>query len=254
MNDTIRLIADAWKAMAGRLPSSIIQEADGVASCMANVPLFFLNASILLRPAATIDELQAQLDVAAKLAAGCEHPRGVIVREDWMPSGWESVMQKAGLVPVLPMTDMEAFELLPPRREPAKLDIRRVENDKMARDLAILNAHAYDVPAELFECICNMHLWQPDSYGYVGYIDGNPVSCAAAFPVNGTVYLALVATEPEEQGKGYAASVVRHTITQGQKAMGTLHTTLHATDMGFPIYSAMGYKPGPRVIFVGPAH
>jgi hypothetical protein len=124
----------------------------------------------------------------------------------------------------------------------------------MARELAILNAHAYDVPAELFECIFNMHLWQPDSYGYVGYLNGRPVSCAAAFPVNGTVYLALVATEPEEQGKGYAATVVRHTITQGQEAMGTLHTTLHATDMGFPVYSAMGYKPGPRVIFMGPAH
>jgi GNAT superfamily N-acetyltransferase len=254
MNDTVRLAADAWKIMVERLPAAKVQEADGIASCIGNVPLFFLNASIFLRPAATLDDLRTLLDTEARLASSCNHPRGVIIREDWVPQGWEDLMKQAGFTPVQPMTDMEAFELLPPLRPPADLDIRRVANDGMARDLATINAEAYDVPKELFECICNMHLWQPDSYGFVGYVDGKPVSCAAAFPVNGTVYLALVATLPEAQGKGYAATVVQHTIAQGQQAMGTLHTTLHATDKGFPIYLAMGYKPGPRIIFMGPAH
>jgi GNAT superfamily N-acetyltransferase len=254
MNDTARLAADAWKNMVQRLPTARVQEANGVASCMGNVPLYFLNASILLRPAATLDELRILLDAEAELSSWCKFPRGVIIREDWMPSGWEALAHRAGFEPVMPMTDMEAFELLPPRRPLPALDIRRVKNDGMARDLAEINAVAYDVPMELFECICNMYLWQADSYGFVGYHDGRPVTCAAAFPVNGTVYLAYVATRPEAQGKGYAAAIVRHTITQGQQAMGTRHTTLHATDLGLPVYRAMGYKPGPRVIFLGPAH
>jgi GNAT superfamily N-acetyltransferase len=129
-----------------------------------------------------------------------------------------------------------------------------VTNDATARDLAELNARAYDMPVDGFECISNMRLWHPDSYGYVGYLDGKPVSCAAALPVAGTIYIALVATLPEAQGKGYADTVMRSVVVAGQEAMGTAHTTLHATDMGMPVYRAMGYTAGPRLLFLGPAH
>ena len=73
---------------------------------------------------------------------------------------------------------------------------------------------------------------------------------AAAFPVNGTVYIALVATLPEEQGKGYAETVMRQAVAQGQEAMGTKRTTLHASDMGLPVYRRMGYRrPGFRMVY-----
>ena len=92
------------------------------------------------------------------------------------------------------MTGMEGDELLPPRRLPAKLEIRRVADDATARDLAELNAHAFHMSPDLFESIANMRLWHADSYAYVGYLDRQPVSCAAALPVAATVYIALVAT------------------------------------------------------------
>jgi GNAT superfamily N-acetyltransferase len=253
MIDTVQLAAEAWKLMAGRFPSSRIETGAGVTSCMGNVPLFFLNASILERPAESQDELRELLSKVARRSEG-PHPWGVIAREDWLPAGWEPAIAEAGLAPILPMTDMQTSQLLPPARPAANLEIRRVDSDAIARDVAQLNAHAYHMPVELFECMCNMHLWHPDSFGYVGYANGKPVSCAAAFPVCGTVYVALVATLPEAQGKGYAATVVRHTVTQAQQALGIQATTLHATDMGFPVYRAMGYQPGPRVIFFGPAH
>lgn len=253
MTDTVQLAADAWKTIVSRLPSSHIDIADGVASCLGNVPLFFLNASVLQRPATSPDDLRALLKIVAERSAG-PHPWGVMVREDWLPQGWEPLIEEAGLAVVMPMTGMETSEILPPRRPLANLDIRRIGNDAMARDLAVLNAHAYHFPVEPFECIANMHLWQPDSYGYVGYADGKPVSCASAFFATGTVYIAMVATLPEAQGKGYAETVVRHTIAEAQVAMGTQVTTLHATDMGLPVYRAIGYKPGPRIIFFGPAH
>lgn len=238
--------------MVERLPSSRIEIADGVASCLGNVPLFFLNASILERPATTPDDLRSLLHLTARRSAG-PYPWGVMAREDWLPQGWEPVIGEAGLAVVMPMTGMETAEILPPRRPAPRLDIRRIENDSMARDLAVLNAHAYHFPVEPFECIANMHLWQPGGYGYVGYAEGKPVSCASAFFASGTVYIAMVATLPEAQGKGYAETVVRHTIEQAQQAMGTSLTTLHASDMGFPVYRAIGYKPGPRLIFFGPA-
>jgi hypothetical protein len=56
------------------------------------------------------------------------------------------------------------------------LEYRRVQDAATARDLAELNMQAYGLPLEMGECICNLHLWKEDSYGYVGYVDGQPVN------------------------------------------------------------------------------
>jgi GNAT superfamily N-acetyltransferase len=150
-------------------------------------------------------------------------------------------------------TWMAAEQLLPPRRPLPELEFRRAVDVATARDLATINAHAYGMPPELFDCIFNLHLWHEDSYGYVGYAGGRAVTAAATFPVAGTVYVALVATMPEEHGKGYADAVMRHAIEQGQQGMGHSRVTLHASDMGQPVYRAMGFEAGSKVVILVPS-
>jgi GNAT superfamily N-acetyltransferase len=96
-------------------------------------------------------------------------------------------------------------------------------------------------------------LWHKDSFGYVGYAGEKAVTCAAAFPVLGTMYIALVATLPESHGKGYAEAVMRHAIEQAGRAMGSMRMTLHASDVGRPVYRAMGFEPGGRVMLLAPS-
>jgi predicted acetyltransferase len=60
--------------------------------------------------------------------------------------------------------------------------------------------------------------------------------------VHDTVYVAFVATPPDEQRKGYAEAVMRHSIEKGAEGMDLARTTLHATEAGFPLYLAMGYE------------
>jgi hypothetical protein len=55
----------------------------------------------------------------------------------------------------------------------------------------MINAQAYGMPQDLLEGMCNLHLWHPDTFGYVGYADRKAVTSAAAFPVAGTTYIAL---------------------------------------------------------------
>ena len=117
----------------------------------------------------------------------------------------------------------------------------------------MLNAQGYGMPMELFECISNMNLWHADSLAFVGYVDEKAVTAAAALPVAGTVYIALVATLNEEQGKGYGEAAVRHAIAEGRKAMGLNCATLHASDMGLPVYRAMGFEPSSRFALLQPA-
>lgn len=252
--DNVRLFVEAWKLMTGRLPSPHFSEADGLAACFSDVPDLFFNLWIQSQPASDEASFNALLQTASARAAASAHPVGGIVCEDWAPASWGELAAEAGLAPMVPMTGMEADDLLPPRRPAPDLSIRRVVDDASARDLALLNADAYGMPHDLFECISNTRLWQADSHAFVGYLNGKPVSASAALPVLNTVYIAMVATAPGEQGKGYAETVMRHAIAEGQCAMGVKRTTLHATDAGKPLYAAMGYVTGGRLVLAGPAH
>ena len=122
-----------------------------------------------------------------------------------------------------------------------------MQNVATARDLAMINAQAYEMPAQEWECMCNLQPWHDDSYGYVGYLDGKPVSSAAAMPIDGAMYIALVATLPEEHGKGYAEAVMRHAIEKGRARMGKRRLVLHASDMGQPLYRSMGFRAGCKI-------
>src|ERR1700753_3330247 len=122
--------------------------------------------------------------------------------EEWIPEDWQAIAAEEGFSFALNMTGMATHELSPPRRPSPTLEYRRVQDDATARDLAMINANAYEMSPEMWKCLCNLQLWRPDSYGYVGYRDGKAVSSAAALPIDGAMYIALVATMTEEQGQG----------------------------------------------------
>lgn len=251
-SDSVGLFISAWRQMTSRLPSPVYEEDGGIACCFCDAPNLFLNLWIQSQPAQSVEQLDAMLTLGQEKARSSAYPIGSILRKDWLPTGWETEVQKYGLTPMVPMTSMESDHILPPRREPPSIEIFRIGDDKSARDLAMLNAAAYAMPEELFECIATKSFWPSDCYGYVGYVDGHPVSSAAALSVHNTVYIALVATAPDQQGKGYAETVMRHAIVEGQKGMGWTRTTLHASEAGKPLYQAMGYSIGPEMVLVGP--
>ena len=249
--EPVSLFIETWRQMTSRLPAPRFADEDGVASCFSDVPNLFFNLWVQSRPAISEEEFRMLLATATQRAAASAYPVGGIIRDDWSPPGWEDIAKQAGLVPMVPMISMETDRLFEPRRPAADLHIRRVIDDRGAADLAMLNARAYGMPLELWECVSGMHFWPSDCCAFVGYIGQTPVSCAAALPINGTAYIALVATAPEQQGKGYAETVMRRAVAEGQRAMGMTRTTLHASMMGHPLYRTMGYVSGPRLVLVG---
>ena len=55
-------------------------------------------------------------------------------------------------------------------------------------------------------------------------------------------YVALVATDPAFQKRGFAEAAMRHALTVASERFGERPTFLHATDAGRPIYARMGYE------------
>jgi predicted GNAT family acetyltransferase len=60
--------------------------------------------------------------------------------------------------------------------------------------------------------------------------------------VDGYRYVALVATDPSQQRRGYADAAMRGALQHAAVVHGERPTVLHATDAGRPIYERMGYR------------
>jgi GNAT superfamily N-acetyltransferase len=252
--ENVAVLIDAWKLMVGRLPGSTIEHSRGTATMFGHVPLPFLNISAADHPLRDTEDLRGVLEIAKERAQACKHGSLFALCTPWAPPEWESVAAQQGFAVALNMTGMAADELLPPRRPAPRMELRRVADETTARDLAYVNAQAYGMPMELFDCICNLNLWHQDSHGYVGYVDGKAVTTAATFPLEGSVYVAFVATLPDSHGKGFAEAVMRHAIEQGSQAMGVKRLTLHASDMGRPLYLSMGFESGSQVVLLAGEH
>ena len=240
--ESIRYFIDAWKLMAGRLPGSTISHENGLANCFGNTPLSFLNISLFDHPLTDLASLDQGLGRAIAEAESCPYAWLHALCTDELPAGWEETVSAHSMAAIMNLTGMAADQFLEPIRPLPTLDWRRVTDIKTATDLAHLNAHAYGMPAELFDAVCNMHIWQDDCVAMVGYLDDQPVTSSAALPVAGTIYIALVASHADHRGKGYAEACIREVVEAAKQIMSSEKITLHASDAGRPLYAQMGFE------------
>jgi len=141
-----------------------------------------------------------------------------------------------------------------PIPEPSHPSLRfvRVTTDDQLTAYADLNSRAYGMPLEAGrDGLGGSVLWKSGIYAYLGLENDVPVSAAATLPTNGCLFLALVATAPDAQRKGYGEATVRKALFEGAKATGLTRTVLHATMAGAPIYQRIGYRKIATIRFYG---
>lgn len=249
-----QLIIDEWTSMVEQLPNGEVSNVDGVSAMFGNVEAAFLNVCTHDTKLSDTDELRARLRTAKELGSKCGHAWLFALCDQWAPDGWEAAVAAENLEVALTVTEMATDQLIPPRRSLPELGFRRTEDAETARQFAEVNALTYGMPVQMLECICDPTFWGERSIGYVGYLDGQPVTTAATFPVRGTATVGLVATHPDHQRKGYAEAVMRQAIKAGMDTFGTSITALHATEVGRPLYAAMGYEGDARFHMISEPH
>ncbi|GIJ47514.1 hypothetical protein Val02_44000 [Virgisporangium aliadipatigenens] len=143
-----------------------------------------------------------------------------------------------------------AGDLSVPDPHHPELEFRRVESDEELVTYGEINGRAYGMTLEAGRnAIAGSKLWLHDAYAYVGYRDGRPVTCAATIAARGSVFLALVATVPEETRRGYGEAVTRKAIHEGLKETGHRRVVLHATQAGRPVYERIGCRANTPIHF-----
>ncbi|WP_206283056.1 GNAT family N-acetyltransferase [Streptomyces chilikensis] len=253
--ESMRQLSTVWRAMVlDRTPDADVRDLPGVAVRWADCRFPFWNAVTLTEDGVDAALLDARLRQAAEVMRAKEQPGFLWLFEDLLGEDARAELpaaaERAGLEFAFPGTGM-AGDLLPvPEPRHPDLAFVRVTTDAHLRDYADLNSRAYgfDLAAGR-DGIEGSTLWKGEVFAYLGLRDGTPVTCAAAVEADGRLFVALVATDPGHQRRGYGEAVTRKALHEGARATGLTRATLHATEAGAPVYPRIGFVPNSPMRF-----
>ncbi|MEU0236229.1 GNAT family N-acetyltransferase [Nocardiopsis sp. NPDC006198] len=255
--ESMRQLAAAWRTMVlDRDADADVRDLPGIAVRWADCRFAFWNCVTLTDVGADAALVEERLTGAAEIMRSKVRPGFLWLFEDLLGEdareGVRATAERAGLEFAFSGTGM-AGDLLPVA-EPSHPDLVfvRVTTEERLREYADLNSRAYGFPLEDGrDGLLGSALWKQGVYAYLGLRDGVPVTCAATVEAEGRLFVALVATHPDWQRRGYGEAVTRKALHEGGRATGLTRATLHATEAGAPVYPRIGFRPNSPVHFYG---
>lgn len=247
-----------WKSflefVARQSANGSTRSLDGMDAAWAGSALLINNGTYLTTPVQGADDLDRRVAAAAADAAAQQMPWALYLYEPWTGMSREeasAIAARHGVDYFMSVQVMTADvrELKPPERPlPLEdLSFRRVQSEEDARLVLDLNVRAYGMPPEITDSVLATKSYFQDlarEFGYVAFDkNGTPVSTTTVVEIEGWLYVALVATDPDHRQKSYAEAVMRHALESTAAALPHItRTSLDATAMGAPVYIRMGYQ------------
>ena len=242
---SIRHFVNAWRLMCAGAPGYAEELAHGVQYVFSGIPIPFFNVALVTEVGVSAETLKT----AGRTACDWASTRGVpwlfVVTNETLAAGTgaAAALDACGMVPLMPLTGMIAQHVAPPSNMPADLQLMRPQDDGHCAAILDVNGLAYGMDLEAAKTILGTHAFWVGHFPALGLAEGTPACAAAVMMVDGYRYVALVATDPARQRRGYGELVMRHALALSALTHGDVPTTLHATEAGRPIYERMGYVP-----------
>lgn len=242
---SIQQFVGAWRLMCAGGPAYEAVAMDGVHYVFSGVPIPFFNVAILTGRLISAETIGSRAQQACEWAAEKHVPWLFVVTHDALEPGVDAtaIADGVGLAALMPMTGMIAQQIAPPIRVPEDLQLTRPEDDAGCGAILDMNSVAYGMDLEAGKDVLGRHSFWNGHFPVVGSAGGKPVSSAAVMMVDGYRYVALVATDPGHQRRGYADATMRRALELSAERHADRPTVLHATEAGRPIYERMGYAP-----------
>jgi GNAT superfamily N-acetyltransferase len=246
MNDdvtlSIRQLEGAWRLMCAGAPKSVVAASEGVQYIFSGLPISFFNLALLTGSGLSADALSALGSEACAWAAAQAVPWMLVVTHERLESGVDAAatLDACGLAAVMPMTGMLARTVATAATVPG-LQLTVPQDDSGCAAIVDVNALAYGMDLEASKAAIGSRTFWKDHFPVLGVTGGKPVSSATVLMVDGHRYVALVATEPGQQRRGFADAAMRRALQDAARAHGEIPTVLHASDAGRPVYERMGY-------------
>ncbi len=246
IEESHRQLEGAWSYFAQQLPGGSVSRGRGILITDGQSPLPFMNMAFVTEPVSGDEDLRDRIEQAAAYFRQHGLHWMLTASDDALGSvgadGLAAAAAAAGLQYMMPMEGMVAAALKPPARPLPPLEMRRVSDAPTRQAVSDLNAAGYDMPGDMMASAVTVPTLWDEVHGLVGYAGGEPASTASVCVIDGVAYVALVATHPAHQKRGYAEAVMRQALADTRDAHGCERTVLHATPAGRPVYTRMGYE------------
>lgn len=242
---SIRHFVDAWRLMCVGAPGYADEPAHGVHYVFSGIPIAFFNLALVTDASVSAAALSAAGQRACEWASMRGVPWLFVVTNENLAPGTDATaaLDSCGMVPAMPLTGMIAQNVAPPSNVPAGIQLMRPQDDSRCAALVDVNGLAYGIDLDAAKEILGKRTFWSGHFPALGLADGTPACAAAVMMVDGYRYVALVATDPARQRRGYGELVMRHALALSAQTHGDVPSTLHATEAGRPIYERMGYAP-----------
>jgi ribosomal protein S18 acetylase RimI-like enzyme len=229
-----------------------VTEADGLLLVNSGVRYAVFNAAVLTASfrgdAAAVEEC---VHTAARHFRARRQPWSCWVCEDLLqPDVREQSrrqFERLGLQLVAEHVGMTADLVQPPLRALPAMDARRVAGPESRRDFVRLASTVFHLPPRVARQVYDSErFWNGNLVGWVGYVDGTPVSTAATDIHAGVIGVYSVATSSEHRRRGYGEWITRHALEAARQTSGLTRSILQSTTAGLSLYRRMGYRPATR--------
>lgn len=241
---SISQFLDAWRIFGRACPATTLLNAGAAEYIFTGLPIAFFNVAVVTARQVAAPLLDATARGAMHWAEGTGAPWLFVVTHEALEPGVDAAatLEPCGLVPLLPLTGMLARQIPRDARVPAGLQLEVPEDDAGCCDVIDVNSAAYGMDLEASKPAFGRGSFWADHVPVLGRSGGTPATSAAVLLSGGHRYVALVATQPTHQKRGFAEAAMRLALRVASEKFGERPTFLHATDAGRPIYARMGYE------------
>ena len=240
---SIQQFVNAWRVMCQGAAAYEEEQLEGLTLVFTGLPVPFFNVGLLTGRGLSTGQLRSLADRACAWASTRPVPWLFVVTHDAIDAGIDpsAVLDSCGLAPLMPLTGMRAEHVGEPHEAPG-LRLTVPGDDAACSTVLDVNAAAYGMDLDAGKPLLGRAEFWKGHFPVVGFANGAPVSTAAVLMVDGLRYVALVATAPGQQRRGYADAAMRLALQLSADVHGQRPTVLHATEAGRPVYERMGYK------------
>jgi len=241
-----------WKSFlkyaAEQSTTGTIRTLDGIEAAWVNSALVINNGTYLTEPVADEEELKRRFSAAVRDAEPYNLPWALYLYEPYAERiDAEAVGAACGLARLMQIRVMtgDVRELKPPVRPLPDLEFKRVSSREDGRTVFDINLRCYGMPMFMADSVLDTKAYFNNparTFDFLALAGGVPVSTASVIELDGWLYVALVATDPDHRRKGYDEAVMRHALAVGAAEWKLSRTALDASAMGAPLYEQMGYQ------------
>ncbi len=239
-------LRESFRVIAASRGAGELRELTGVSIASAGVSFQMFNAAFLSGPVNGNAELSQRilLPMVHFNARGLEWAYWVC--EDFLDAAARrrsrQTFEKHGLRHSVDLPGMAAERLAPPLRPLPELEVRRVRDTATRDAFCGIGSLCFHVPPAWFrEVFDSETVWERFA-GYVGYVEGEPVSTTAVVMGHEAIGVYNVATIPGFQRRGFGEAVMRHAVAEARREQGIDRVILQSTPAGYRLYQRMGFR------------